>query len=160
MLPPGAALRTPPGPRARLRVWRRERPFRGGLLPVPGGTELLLVPLSPPSVPVGLGPGGIAAVGIGAAPIVAAAGRRTAGGALGGAGRRGPAGARRGPGRGRRRPRGLPRPRPPRSSRHRASPWRAPPRWRRPTARAGSWSCGRRRPRCATTGCARATAAR
>ncbi|MFD8983620.1 DUF6114 domain-containing protein [Streptomyces sp. NPDC059564] len=59
-----------PGPR-RLRAWRRTRPFWGGLLLVLGGTELLLVPLSPLTVLVSLGPGGIAAIGIGAALIAA-----------------------------------------------------------------------------------------
>ncbi|MEW1637168.1 DUF6114 domain-containing protein [Streptomyces sp. NPDC093801] len=38
---------------------------------MPSGAGLLPVPLSPPIVPVGLGPGGIAALGIGTAPIVA-----------------------------------------------------------------------------------------
>ncbi|WP_206436490.1 DUF6114 domain-containing protein [Streptomyces sp. W1SF4] len=61
----------PPGPRARLRAWRRTRPFWGGLLLVLGGAELLLVPLSPLTVLVSLGLGGIAAIGIGAALIVA-----------------------------------------------------------------------------------------
>ncbi|GLX23631.1 DUF6114 domain-containing protein [Streptomyces lavendulae] len=60
-----------PGPRARLRAWRRTRPFWGGLLLVLGGAELLLVPLSPLTVLVSLGLGGIAAIGIGAALIVA-----------------------------------------------------------------------------------------
>ncbi|MGW1638609.1 DUF6114 domain-containing protein [Streptomyces lavendulae] len=55
----------------RLRAWRRTRPFWGGLLLVLGGAELLLVPLSPVTVLVSLGPGGIAAIGIGAALIVA-----------------------------------------------------------------------------------------
>ncbi|MEU3913906.1 DUF6114 domain-containing protein [Streptomyces sp. NPDC029721] len=57
--------------RARLRAWRRQRPFWGGLLLVLGGAELLLVPLSPVAVLVSLGLGGIAALGIGAALIVA-----------------------------------------------------------------------------------------
>ncbi|MFF2194883.1 DUF6114 domain-containing protein [Streptomyces sp. NPDC058157] len=57
--------------RARLRAWRRQRPFWGGLLLVLAGTELLLVPLAPVGVLVGLGLGGIAALGIGAALIVA-----------------------------------------------------------------------------------------
>ncbi|MFE5541369.1 DUF6114 domain-containing protein [Streptomyces sp. NPDC056492] len=60
-----------PGRRQRLRVWRRTRPFWGGLLVVLGGAELLLVPLSPLTVLVSLGLGGIAAIGIGAALIVA-----------------------------------------------------------------------------------------
>ncbi|MFJ4780123.1 DUF6114 domain-containing protein [Streptomyces sp. NPDC088762] len=60
-----------PGPRRRLRAWRRTRPFWGGLLLVLGGTELLLVPLSPLTVLVSLGLGGIAAVGIGVALILA-----------------------------------------------------------------------------------------
>ncbi|MEU3405687.1 DUF6114 domain-containing protein [Streptomyces sp. NPDC006670] len=57
--------------RARLRAWRRQRPFWGGLLLVLAGTELLLVPLAPVGVLVSLGLGGIAALGIGAALIVA-----------------------------------------------------------------------------------------
>ncbi|MGW7103574.1 DUF6114 domain-containing protein [Streptomyces sp. NPDC054838] len=61
-----------PGPRERLRAWRRTRPFWGGLLVLLGGAELLLVPLSPLTVLVSLGLGGIAAIGIGAALIVAA----------------------------------------------------------------------------------------
>ncbi|MFD7029672.1 DUF6114 domain-containing protein [Streptomyces sp. NPDC059917] len=60
-----------PGPRARLRAWRRTRPFWGGLLLVLGGTELLLVPLSPLTILVSLGLGGIAAIGIGLALIAA-----------------------------------------------------------------------------------------
>lgn len=60
-----------PGPRRRLRDWRRTRPFWGGLLVILGGTELLLVPLSPLTVLVSLGLGGIAAIGIGAALIAA-----------------------------------------------------------------------------------------
>ncbi|GAA0293385.1 hypothetical protein GCM10010302_35100 [Streptomyces polychromogenes] len=59
------------GLRARLRVWRRGRPFWGGLLLVLSGSELLLVPLSPLTVLVSLGLGGIAAIGIGAALILA-----------------------------------------------------------------------------------------
>ncbi|WSP43452.1 DUF6114 domain-containing protein [Streptomyces sp. NBC_01244] len=60
-----------PGPRRRLRAWRRTRPFWGGLLVIAGGTELLLVPLSPLTVLVSLGLGGIAAIGIGLALIAA-----------------------------------------------------------------------------------------
>ncbi|MCY0921837.1 DUF6114 domain-containing protein [Streptomyces sp. H27-H5] len=60
-----------PGPRRRLRAWRRTRPFWGGLLLVSGGIELLLIPLSPLTVLVSLGLGGIAAIGIGAALVVA-----------------------------------------------------------------------------------------
>ncbi|MCJ0875314.1 DUF6114 domain-containing protein [Streptomyces sp. AP-93] len=60
-----------PGPRRRLRDWRRTRPFWGGLLVILGGTELLLVPLSPLTVLVSLGLGGIAAIGIGLALIAA-----------------------------------------------------------------------------------------
>ncbi|MEV7729506.1 DUF6114 domain-containing protein [Streptomyces sp. NPDC087917] len=60
-----------PGHRARLRAWRRTRPFWGGLLLVLGGAELLLVPLSPLTVLVSLGLGGIAAIGIGVALIAA-----------------------------------------------------------------------------------------
>ncbi|MFE2480270.1 DUF6114 domain-containing protein [Streptomyces sp. NPDC059389] len=57
--------------RRRLRAWRRTRPFWGGLLVVLGGVELLMVPLSPLTVLVSLGLGGIAAIGIGAALVVA-----------------------------------------------------------------------------------------
>lgn len=60
-----------PDPRRRLRAWRRTRPFWGGLLVILGGTELLLVPLSPLTVLVSLGLGGIAAIGIGIALIAA-----------------------------------------------------------------------------------------
>lgn len=60
-----------PGPRRRLRAWRRTRPFWGGLLVILGGIELLLVPLSPLTVLVSLGLGGIAAIGIGLALIAA-----------------------------------------------------------------------------------------
>ncbi|MEU5997651.1 DUF6114 domain-containing protein [Streptomyces sp. NPDC047197] len=54
-----------------LRRWRRTRPFWGGLLLVIGGAELLLVPLSPLTVLVSLGLGGLAAIGIGLALIAA-----------------------------------------------------------------------------------------
>ncbi|MFI8879665.1 DUF6114 domain-containing protein [Streptomyces sp. NPDC055243] len=62
-----------PLPEARrvLRRWRRTRPFWGGLLLVIGGAELLLVPLSPLTVLVSLGLGGLAAIGIGLALIAA-----------------------------------------------------------------------------------------
>lgn len=62
-----------PLPEARrvLRRWRRTRPFWGGLLLVLGGTELLLVPLSPLTVLVSLGLGGLAAIGIGLALVAA-----------------------------------------------------------------------------------------
>ncbi len=60
-----------PGHRRRLRVWRRTRPFWGGLLVLLGGTELLLVPLSPLPVLVSLGLGGMAAIGIGLALVLA-----------------------------------------------------------------------------------------
>ncbi|MFG3638103.1 DUF6114 domain-containing protein [Streptomyces huasconensis] len=62
-----------PWPRQRrvLRRWRRTRPFWGGLLLILGGAELLLVPLSPLTVLVSLGLGGIAAIGIGIALVVA-----------------------------------------------------------------------------------------
>lgn len=62
------------GPRpwgAELRRWCRGRPFWAGLLLILGGTELLLVPLSPLTVLVSLGLGGLAAIGIGLALIVA-----------------------------------------------------------------------------------------
>ncbi|WP_329388016.1 DUF6114 domain-containing protein [Streptomyces sp. NBC_01351] len=60
-----------PEHRRRLRAWRRTRPFWGGLLVLLGGTELLLVPLSPLTVLVSLGLGGVAAIGIGVALILA-----------------------------------------------------------------------------------------
>ncbi|WP_424214844.1 DUF6114 domain-containing protein [Streptomyces sp. BI20] len=60
-----------PGPRARLRAWRRTRPFWGGLLVLLAGAELLLVPLSPLPILISLGLGGIAALGIGAALLLA-----------------------------------------------------------------------------------------
>ncbi|MEU3961899.1 DUF6114 domain-containing protein [Streptomyces buecherae] len=78
---------TPPGPRARCRAalqglplsrqraafrdWRRTRPFWAGLLLVLGGLELMAIPLSPLTVLVSLGLGGIAAIGIGIALVVA-----------------------------------------------------------------------------------------
>ncbi|MEV0322290.1 DUF6114 domain-containing protein [Streptomyces sp. NPDC050659] len=60
-----------PQPRRVLRRWRRTRPFWGGLLLILGGAELLLVPLSPLTVLVSLGLGGLAAIGIGLALITA-----------------------------------------------------------------------------------------
>lgn len=60
-----------PDARRTLRAWRRTRPLWAGLLLILGGTELLLVPLSPLTVLVSLGLGGLAAIGIGLALIVA-----------------------------------------------------------------------------------------
>ncbi|MEU6117005.1 DUF6114 domain-containing protein [Streptomyces sp. NPDC047117] len=60
-----------PEARARFGRWRRARPFWAGLLLILGGAELLLVPLSPLGVLVSLGIGGLAALGIGLALIVA-----------------------------------------------------------------------------------------
>ncbi|MFI9023985.1 DUF6114 domain-containing protein [Streptomyces sp. NPDC053560] len=62
-----------PWPEARTRFgrWRRTRPFWAGLLLILGGAELLLVPLSPLGVLISLGIGGLAALGIGLALIVA-----------------------------------------------------------------------------------------
>ncbi|PKV84581.1 DUF6114 domain-containing protein [Streptomyces sp. TLI_146] len=60
-----------PDARRAARRWRRTRPFWAGLLLVLGGAELLLVPLSPLTILVSLGLGGIAAIGIGLALIVA-----------------------------------------------------------------------------------------
>ncbi|MFH9424997.1 DUF6114 domain-containing protein [Streptomyces sp. NPDC017529] len=66
------AARLPwPKQRAAFRAWRRTRPFWAGLLLVLGGAELLLVPLSPLTVLISLGLGGLAAIGIGLALIVA-----------------------------------------------------------------------------------------
>ncbi|MFI0740790.1 DUF6114 domain-containing protein [Streptomyces sp. NPDC021100] len=58
-------------PRDRLRGWRRTRPFWAGVLLIAAGTEFLAVPLVPWNVLIGLGFGGIAALGIGIALIVA-----------------------------------------------------------------------------------------
>ncbi|MFK4069978.1 DUF6114 domain-containing protein [Streptomyces sp. NPDC029674] len=60
-----------PEQRRAVRRWRRTRPFWGGLLMILGGAELLLIPLSPLTVLVSLGLGGIAALGIGIALVVA-----------------------------------------------------------------------------------------
>ncbi|MEV0279726.1 DUF6114 domain-containing protein [Streptomyces sp. NPDC050610] len=60
-----------PDARRAFRGWRRTRPFWAGLLLILGGTELLLVPLSPVTVLVSLGLGGLAAIGIGLALVVA-----------------------------------------------------------------------------------------
>ncbi|MFG2222576.1 DUF6114 domain-containing protein [Streptomyces sp. NPDC048644] len=60
-----------PERRAALRHWRRTRPFWAGLLLLLGGAELLLVPLSPLTVLVSLGLGGLAAIGIGIALMAA-----------------------------------------------------------------------------------------
>ncbi|NGN67448.1 hypothetical protein G5C51_26525 [Streptomyces sp. A7024] len=57
--------------RAAFRDWRRRRPFWGGLLLIAAGLELLIVPLSPFEVLVSLGLGGLAALGIGLALILA-----------------------------------------------------------------------------------------
>ncbi|WP_206506263.1 DUF6114 domain-containing protein [Streptomyces chrestomyceticus] len=66
------AARLPwPERRAAFRGWRRTRPFWAGLLLILGGAELLLVPLSPLTVLISLGLGGLAAIGIGLALIVA-----------------------------------------------------------------------------------------
>ncbi|GAA2643864.1 DUF6114 domain-containing protein [Streptomyces lunalinharesii] len=70
----GARLeRTLPWPqrRAAFRRWRRTRPFWAGALLLLGGVELALVPLSPLTVLVSLGLGGLAALGIGLALVVA-----------------------------------------------------------------------------------------
>ncbi|WP_425264368.1 DUF6114 domain-containing protein [Streptomyces atriruber] len=60
-----------PDQRRVVRRWRRTRPFWAGLLMILGGAELLLIPLSPLTVLVSLGLGGIAALGIGIALVVA-----------------------------------------------------------------------------------------
>ncbi|MEU8551016.1 DUF6114 domain-containing protein [Streptomyces roseoverticillatus] len=56
---------------ARFPAWRRTRPFWAGALLVLAGAEIAAVPLAPLSVLVGLGLGGIAALGIGAALVAA-----------------------------------------------------------------------------------------
>ncbi|MEU8892833.1 DUF6114 domain-containing protein [Streptomyces sp. NPDC048442] len=61
-----------PERRRRFRSWRRRRPFWAGLLLALAGAELLLVPLSPLTILVSLGLGGLAALGIGLALIAAA----------------------------------------------------------------------------------------
>ncbi|MFJ8311987.1 MULTISPECIES: DUF6114 domain-containing protein [unclassified Streptomyces] len=71
---PGAWLdaRLPlPEARRVFRGWRRTRPFWAGLFLLLGGIELLVVPLSPLTILVSLGLGGIAAIGIGLALAVA-----------------------------------------------------------------------------------------
>ncbi|AYG84110.1 hypothetical protein DWB77_06319 [Streptomyces hundungensis] len=60
-----------PDARRTLRGWRRTRPFWAGLFLLLGGVELLVVPLSPLTILVSLGLGGIAAIGIGLALAVA-----------------------------------------------------------------------------------------
>ncbi|MEU7137645.1 DUF6114 domain-containing protein [Streptomyces sp. NPDC046261] len=70
MLLSTAPGRVPRGARA-LRGWRRSRPFWAGALLILGGAELLVVPLAPWTVLVGMGLGGIAALGIGAALVAA-----------------------------------------------------------------------------------------
>ncbi|MFI6684346.1 DUF6114 domain-containing protein [Streptomyces sp. NPDC050485] len=60
-----------PGARRVFRGWRRTRPFWAGLFLLLGGVELLVVPLSPLTILVSLGLGGIAAIGIGLALAVA-----------------------------------------------------------------------------------------
>ncbi|MCH6162007.1 DUF6114 domain-containing protein [Streptomyces marispadix] len=60
-----------PGSRAAARNWRRRRPFWAGLLLMASGAELIAVPLSPFGVLVSLGVGGIAAMAIGLALILA-----------------------------------------------------------------------------------------
>ncbi|MEU1352792.1 DUF6114 domain-containing protein [Streptomyces cinnamoneus] len=72
----GRGLRAEPAVRARearraLRGWRRTRPFWAGALLILAGAELLAVPLAPWRVLLGLGLGGIAALGIGAALMAA-----------------------------------------------------------------------------------------
>ncbi|MFD1922769.1 DUF6114 domain-containing protein [Streptomyces beijiangensis] len=62
-----------PDARHESRKWRRTRPFWAGLLLILGGLELLLVPLSPLTILVSLGLGGIAAIGIGLALMAAGA---------------------------------------------------------------------------------------
>lgn len=62
-----------PRQRAVFRSWRRRRPFWAGVLLGAAGTDVLLAPLSPLSVLVNLGLGGLAAIGIGAALILAGA---------------------------------------------------------------------------------------
>ncbi|MCD9143187.1 DUF6114 domain-containing protein [Streptomyces albireticuli] len=68
---PGVRVPAWPDARRTFRSWRRTRPFWAGLLLVLGGAELLAVPLSPVTVLVSLGLGGLAAIGIGLALIVA-----------------------------------------------------------------------------------------
>ncbi|MGK5628144.1 DUF6114 domain-containing protein [Streptomyces sp. URMC 123] len=57
--------------RAALRRWRRTRPFWAGLLLLLAGAELVAVPLSPLTVLISLGLGGLAAIGIGVALFAA-----------------------------------------------------------------------------------------
>ncbi|MFH8369679.1 DUF6114 domain-containing protein [Streptomyces sp. NPDC018031] len=57
--------------RAAFRSWRRTRPFWAGLLLILAGAEMVAIPLSPLQVLVSLGLGGLAAIGIGLALVVA-----------------------------------------------------------------------------------------
>ncbi|NLU68446.1 hypothetical protein HCC30_14395 [Streptomyces sp. HNM0574] len=60
-----------PERRRAFRDWRRRRPFWAGLLLIAGGLELVAVPLAPLTVLISLGLGGLAALGIGLALVVA-----------------------------------------------------------------------------------------
>ncbi|MFC5144155.1 DUF6114 domain-containing protein [Streptomyces aureoversilis] len=61
----------PSGPPSAWRRWRRTRPFWAGALLVLAGAEIAAMPLAPLSVLLGLGLGGVAALGIGVALVAA-----------------------------------------------------------------------------------------
>ncbi|KNB50456.1 DUF6114 domain-containing protein [Streptomyces caatingaensis] len=58
-------------PHGRWRAWRRGRPFWAGTLLLLAGAELVAAPLAPVRILLGLGRGGIAALGLGAALVLA-----------------------------------------------------------------------------------------
>lgn len=60
-----------PGGRRVLRRWRRTRPFWGGVFLIAGGAEIMLIPMSPLSILITLGVGGLAALAIGSVLVVA-----------------------------------------------------------------------------------------
>ncbi|MCF2525912.1 DUF6114 domain-containing protein [Yinghuangia soli] len=62
-----------PFPRGRrhFRRWRRTRPFWGGFYLILGGVEIILIPMSPLSILITLGVGGLAALAIGSVLVIA-----------------------------------------------------------------------------------------
>ncbi|MEU8133983.1 DUF6114 domain-containing protein [Streptodolium elevatio] len=60
-----------PKERRALRRWRRTRPFWGGVYLIAGGLEIMLIPMSPLSILITLGVGGLAALAIGSVLVFA-----------------------------------------------------------------------------------------
>lgn len=60
-----------PKERRALRRWRRTRPFWGGFYLIAGGLEIMLIPMSPLSILITLGVGGLAALAIGSVLVIA-----------------------------------------------------------------------------------------